>query len=129
MEKLNYTETKKQIEESTKVMGHWDHRHVRLLAGISDIAMLTCMGMTDQEGLQPTDDRIKYLPIHFEGDGDYLASIITEEYEAPEHYHLVRTFKHWVKVYDDRQCMLQIEGSKIEIYKAGGYSMLIRIFK
>lgn len=133
METLNYTEVQKEINESTKLFGHYDYRHVRLYVGSSDIAMLTCMGMTDKEGLKPTDDHIKYLLVHFGGDDDYRASIITDECEVLEsvaqHYELQGTFKHWMKIYDDRECRLQLRANKIEVYRAGDYGMLIRLCK
>lgn len=92
METLNYTEVQNEINSQTKSLKFYDYRHVRLYVGSSDIAMLTCMGMTDKEGLKPTDDHIKYLPVHFGGDEDYCSSIITDECEVLEtvaqHYEL-----------------------------------------
>ena len=135
METLNYTEVQNEINRETKSLKFYDYkyRHVKLYVGSSDIAMLTCMGMTDKEGLKPTDDHIKYLPVHFGGDDDYFASIITDECDVPEtvaqHYKLQGTFKHWMKIYDDVECTLQLRANKIEVYRASDYRMLIRLCK
>lgn len=133
METLNYTELQSMINSRKNPLRSNDYKFVNLYVGYSDIATVTCMGMTDKEGLEPTDNHIKYLPVHFGGDDTYAAYLITDEVEVLEsvaqHYKLQGTFKHWMKIYDDEECTLQLRANKIEVYRAGDYGMLIRLCK
>ena len=52
METLNYTELQSMINSRKNPLRSNDYKFVNLYVGYSDIATVTCMGMTDKEDLR-----------------------------------------------------------------------------
>ena len=65
----------------------------------------------------------------FGGDGCYHAYIVHDrEITIPEHYQKVAVFNKWLKIYDDSMLMEKFAGENIEVYRAGNYGCIIRIY-
>ena len=87
--------------------------------GASDIASLTCRSVND------------VFSIDFGKDGTYYAYIVDGVAEIGEHYTLVKSCKHWLKIFDDCEKTIDIYryGSTINIYRAGEQGCIIQIIK
>jgi hypothetical protein len=91
--------------------------------GESDIATLTCVGI-DEKG-----EDIESFFLDFGGDGEYFARIVDEEAEIGEHYKLVHSFTYWCRIYDDRTKAYEVDGKKINIYRAGDFGTIIQVIR
>lgn len=99
-------------------MGYYKDRRAYL--GWSDIAMVVLVGFKEGD--------VATVPLHFGGDGDYNAYIVEDkETEIPEHYVLKNEFYHWLKIYDDETLRQEFHADKIEVYRAGDYTALIKL--
>lgn len=122
-----YTKVIKAINERTVDMRYLSYEDIQDLQqagnykgltvslGYSDIATLILSSVYSLERLS------------LGGDGYYRVHIIDERTPAPEHYTLHSKHRYWLKVYDDRECMLHIDAKNIRVYRAGDYGILIRV--
>lgn len=67
--------------------------------------------------------------IEFGGDGEYFAYIVDEDAEIGEHYQKVVSATHWLDLYDDTSRTMRFSGAKINIYRAGGFGIIIQVIQ
>ncbi len=90
--------------------------------GYSDMATLIMVGGSDKG--------LKLKPLYFGSDGRYPVYIVEEEdVEIGSHYKKVETFKYWLKIYDDEENTFRINGTEINVYRAGDFGCIIQIIK
>lgn len=93
-----------------------NYKEHKAYLGFSDVASLT---------LRAPD---KTAILNFGEDGEYHAWMVDDEnVEIPEHYTKQFECEHWLKVYDDDACSLNVKSPKIEVYTAGQRGCLIRL--
>ena len=67
--------------------------------------------------------------LHFGEDGIYYIYYVDDlNVKIPEHYHLIYTTHHWLKVYDDKSLTFD-ESGDFEIYRAGDFGCIFRKIK
>lgn len=90
----------------------------QIYIGFSDIARL----IVDTPNLG-----VHYLKM--DGDGTYFAYLVErkwdEEVEIGSHYSLVLSTDCWLSVYDDHKLTYKGFASKFNVYRAGGYGIII----
>lgn len=87
--------------------------------GWSDVAAVTLTGC-DVEG-------IRAEVLYFNYDGEYQAYVVDEYAEIGDHYHLVHTFKYWMRVYDDEERVVDFHADEIKVYRAGDAGCIIQL--
>ena len=91
--------------------------------GSSDVATLIMVGCRGDEGLVTE-------PLRFGGDGSYYAYMVEgEDVQIGEHYRLVATFNHWLKIYDDEERMYFESAKEFRIYRAGDYGVILQVIR
>lgn len=94
------------------------HEYPKQYIGWSDIAQLMLRGCNKEAGL-----------MSYPEDGSYFAYIVDEEAEIPSHYELIYCTSNWLWIYSDEARTAEFEGRFIEVYRAGAFGCIIRIFK
>lgn len=89
--------------------------------GSSDISSLIMVGCRVTEGLVME-------PLHFGSDGSYSAYVVDSDAEIGQHYTLVASFDHWLKIYDDQGLTYSVRGRIIRVYRAGNFGCIIKIY-
>lgn len=65
--------------------------------------------------------------LHFTEDGSYKAYLLEKDMQVPEHYRKVMDITSWIKIYDDDGIVFEARCSKIEIYRAGTFGVIIKM--
>lgn len=90
--------------------------------GTSDIACLVLVGCKSDSGVSTE-------LLRFGGDSSYHAYLADEETIIPEHYELISTFNHWIKIYDDTDLIWKTYAKEIRVYRAEAYGTIIQVIK
>lgn len=93
------------------------HLYPKMCIGSSDIAQLMLRGCNKEVGL-----------MSYPEDGSYFAYIVDEEAEIPSHYDLIYRTHNWLWIYSDEARTAEFKGEFIDVYRAGGFGCIIRIF-
>lgn len=89
--------------------------------GSSDIATLILFGIKENIGPEP-------MMLFFGEDGSYYAYIIPfNDVEIGKHYKKITEFTKWLKIYDDRGLVMDINAKKISVYRAGEFGCIIQM--
>lgn len=98
------------------------HKSAFVNLGDSDIAQLTMLGYSPEQGATPK-------ALKFGGDGSYRAWIVDNEGLVPDYYTLVAEYDTWLKIYDDDDLVFYCyrHDAAIKVYRAGEYGCLICI--
>lgn len=110
--------------ENIKKLTRFDYAEEYI--GSSDVATLIVVGMNPKQ-VQPTDEPIVTLPMHFGGDGAYHAYVVDERADVPAWYTLEARLSSWIKIYDDENLVYTAHAPEIELYRAGQRGVLIRM--
>lgn len=94
------------------------HSFNRIYIGSSDIATLLAVG--------PSGKDLLVHQLHFDGDGAYYAYDVPSNVDIGDHYKLVASFHHWLKIYDDRAVVFDRDAPRFNIYRAGSFGCIIQ---
>lgn len=87
--------------------------------GESDVSILTLVGNT-QFGATA-------CPLHYGEDGAYTAYLVDKDAEIPFCYKFTNSFVNWVRIFDDKELVKEIEGDHINIYRSGKFGTIIQV--
>ena len=88
--------------------------------GISEIASVVTLGC------KSNSDAVPEL-LSFGEDGSYYAYIVDGNAEIGSHYKLEKSFKHWLRIYDDGNLTYHTYADVIHIYRTGNFGVIIQV--
>lgn len=95
----------------------------KVFIGASDSGFLVLVGVGE--------DFAKSELLDFGEDGSYMAYIVEQmdgdEVAIPDHYRMVRSFRDWLRVYDDEELVQNFMASKIRVWRAGEMGCIIEL--
>lgn len=92
----------------------------KIFIGSSDIAALTLVGMS-------ANGELTAEILEFGQDDRYSAYLVTEEALIGSHYEKRFTFRTWLHIYDDDDCVIRFRGDRINVYRAREMGCIIQV--